>query len=148
MVDSPKPNGTANSSCGQCFVCKQDIREATSEENGEKALWCEGCHKQWAHAHCVDIGDDLYQALQDSCMPWACISCTKEAFKAYHCLPSLQQTVESLHVTLATLKEEIALLKESVAHNTTSSSHPRQAGNSSASLVSGCMPTDNHVGSA
>ena len=48
----PKPSAPSASSdtvvdlCSTCFVCNQGIREATTEEDGEQALWCEGLHKQ------------------------------------------------------------------------------------------------------
>ena len=93
----PKPSAPSASSdtvvdlCSTCFVCNQGIREATTEEDGEQALWCESLHKQWAHARCVNVSEELYQALQESLMPWTCASCMQEALRAYHCLPGLHK---------------------------------------------------------
>ena len=131
---------TLTSSSNSCFVCNQGIREATLKDDGEQALWCEGRHKQWAHACCVGVGDELYQALQDSDMPWVCTQCMKEALKAYHCLPDLQQFVLSLQDTVASLKTEVAQLKESVSNVSTALPHPGQA--TSTSVVSSCKPRD------
>ncbi len=101
-----------------CFVCSVAIREATSETDGEPALWCEGRHKQWAHASCVNVSEDLYQALQDSSMPWACATCMKEALKAYHSLPDLQRAVDTLKSSVAALTLKVAQLKDTTQEPT------------------------------
>ena len=64
----------------------------------------------------------------------------KEALKAYHCLPDLQQFVLSLQDTVASLKTEVAQLKESVSNLSTTLPHPGQA--TSTLVVSTCKPKD------
>ena len=108
-----------DSCCSTCFVCCQDIREATHDAEGESALWCEGRHKQWAHARCAGVSEDLYQALQNSSTPWACPSCTCEALEVYQSLPQLQKAVCLLQSTVTALQLEVNQLKESAASNPT-----------------------------
>ena len=124
--------------CSTCFVCNQCIREATTEEDGEQALWCEGLHQQWAHARCVNVSEELYQALQDSLMLWTCASCTQEALRAYHYLPGLQQTLVSLQATVA---REVAQLKETTMASNTTSLH--LSPDKSVAVVSVSSPTGN-----
>lgn len=81
------------------------------EKEGEQALWCEGRHELWVHAHCVDVSEELYQALQESHMSWACPTCIHEALKAYHSLPEFQQVVHELQDTAAALRSEVTQLK-------------------------------------
>lgn len=38
-----------------CFVCEEPIEDSNEEEEGDKALLCEGLHKRWAHARCVGV---------------------------------------------------------------------------------------------
>lgn len=117
---------SAATTSSQCFVCNRGIREATSEVDGKLALWYEGRHKQRAHARCIGVSNDLYQSLQDSSIPWACVSCMQEALKAYHSLPHLQQALASLQDMVSALSVEVALLKQSATAGNAASPHPRQ----------------------
>ena len=52
-----------------CFVCATIIREATTESEGDPALFCEGRHKRWAHTSCVGVSDVLYEDIQSCDTP-------------------------------------------------------------------------------
>ena len=88
------------------------LLEATADKEGEAALWCEGNHKQWAHASCVGVSESLYKALQGCNMPWICQSCILEAMTAWQSLPQLKATVEALQNSVGALRMEVSQLKE------------------------------------
>ena len=106
--DSP----SADCSSGEiCFVCSTIIREATTEREGDPALFCEGRHKRWAHTSCVGVSDVLYEDIQSCDTPWMCQDCSKEAVMALQKLPLLQEEVQSLKVESTGLKEELAEMR-------------------------------------
>ena len=103
--DSP----SADCSSGEiCFVCSTIIREATTEREGDPALFCEGGHKRWAHTSCVGVSDALYEDIQSCDTPWMCQDCSKEAVMALQKLPLLQEEVQSLRAESTGLKEELS----------------------------------------
>ena len=106
--DSP----SADCSSGEiCFVCSTIIWEATTEREGDPALFCEGRHKRWAHTSCVGVSDVLYEDIQSCDTPWMCQDCSKEAVMALQKLPLLQEEVQSLKVESTGLKEELAEMR-------------------------------------
>ena len=81
---------SADCSSGEiCFVCATIIREATTESEGDPALFCEGRHKRWAHTSCVGVSDVLYEGIQSCDTPWMCQDCSKEAVMVLQKLPLL-----------------------------------------------------------
>lgn len=100
---------SADCSSGEiCFVCSAIIREATTEKEGDPALFCEGRHKRWAHTSCVGVSDVLYEDIQSCDTPWMCQGCSKEAVLALHKLPPLQEEVQLLRAESTGLKEELS----------------------------------------
>ena len=91
-----------------CFVCATIIREATTESEGDPALFCEGRHKRWAHTSCVGVSDVLYEDIQSCDTPWMCQDCSKEAVMALQKFPLLQEEVQLLKAESTALKEELS----------------------------------------
>ena len=102
----------ADCSSGEiCFVCSTIIREATTEREGDLALFCDGRHKGWAHTSCVGVSDMLYEDIQSCDTLWMCQDCSKEAVMALQKLPLLQEEVQSLKAESTGLKEELSEMR-------------------------------------
>ena len=71
-----------------CFVCCNDIIERTDLGEGDDAIFCEGSHQQWAHAHCVGVNAALYQALSTSGDTWQCPTCATTTSGVGSCFPA------------------------------------------------------------
>ena len=63
----------------QCFICHNEIIECSESRKGDAAIFCEGSHKQWAHARCAQVNDELYKALTNSSDLWYCPMCKKDS---------------------------------------------------------------------
>ena len=51
-----------------CPVCKEEV------ESDAKALQCDRCNL-WNHAKCLDMSDEEYVLISNSCNEWYCVGC-------------------------------------------------------------------------
>ena len=91
------------------FACGCDIIECSELHEGEPALFHEGEHQQWAHAHWFNINDDTYKALGNSSEPWICPACsqTNSDANTEGAKSEIPARIASLENTIHSLQQEL-----------------------------------------
>ena len=98
-----------------CFVCDDKIKESNGKSKGQPALFCEGLHKRWAHAGCVDVSNELYLLLNECDSPWLCPQCVRYAIASIRDIANLKAEVSQLSKLNSSLQNETNALVLKVA---------------------------------
>ncbi|MDD9818427.1 MAG: hypothetical protein OXU61_09900, partial [Gammaproteobacteria bacterium] len=88
-----------------CPTCSNVIKDATSECEGQEALFCEGTCHCWYHRWCVGVSSVRFQPLSESSEPFLCPACTSQ---------QQQKTIQELQSCVQALTGEILELKAAV----------------------------------
>jgi len=107
-----------------CPTCSEFVRDATAENEGQEALFCEGTCQCWYHRLCVGVGQARFQKLTESTEPFLCPTCTSE---------NQQKAIEELRGNVQALTTEILELKAAMAglqklSNSTAADRPTETG--------------------
>ena len=107
-----------------CPTCSEFVRDATAENEGQEALFCEGTCQCWYHRLCVGVGQVRFQKLTESSEPFLCPTCTSE---------NQQKATEELRGNVQALTTEILELKAAMAglqklSNSTAADRPTETG--------------------
>lgn len=89
-----------------CFVCDDKIKESNGKSKGQPALFCEGLHKRWAHAGCVDVSNELYHLLNECDSPWLCPQCVRYAITSISDIANLKAEFSQLSKQNSSLQNE------------------------------------------
>ena len=102
------PGSTSN--CHMCSICLHPIIEATSDEEGQEAILCEGSCNNWYHRWCAGVSTQRYEALSSSEEPFHCPSCA--AAEQQQIISELQTSVSSLLEEVRNLRTTVNVLQE------------------------------------
>ena len=90
--------GTNENEINKCLVCEDVILEASENEEGHEAVYCEGDCQGWIHRRCAGLTRPAFDNLSES-IPYLCPYCTFT--KQYKEICTLKETIKTLSNKLA-----------------------------------------------
>ena len=106
---------SSRSDCHTCATCLHPIVEATGDEEGQEAIFCEGSCNTWYHRWCAGVSSQRYEVLSSSEEPFHCPSCTAD--KQQQSILELQTRVQSLLEEVCKLEATVTALQEKSVEN-------------------------------
>jgi len=95
-----------------CPICLDPIIDATEDNEGQEAIFCESRCDAWLHRQCAGLSQSLYKVYQDGDDPFHCPHCRLSIQE--HLLQDMKSTIESLSKQVSELKAEIPQLRNTV----------------------------------
>ena len=98
----PQQNSPGDSNATICPICLDPIIDATTDAEGQEAIYCESICDAWIHRQCAGPSKTLYEVYQNGDDPFYCPHCR---------LAIQEQKLHELKSTIDSLKKEVTDLK-------------------------------------
>ena len=100
----PSVSSPAEQASSTCVICLDPIIDATENNEGQEAIFCEGKCDGWLHRQCAGLSQRLFETYNDGDDPFHCPNC--RLIMQEHCIQELKSTIENLHKELSELKAQ------------------------------------------